>query len=71
MPTLTFTQGTAASISIAQYVTDANRAALTISLNGLALPAGVTFNKTTQSFDYDGVGAVGATDGLILTATQG
>lgn len=71
VPTLSFVQGIAASISVSQYVTDANRAALVLSLNGVVLPAGVSYNKTTQSFDYDGVGAVGGADGLVLTATQG
>jgi hypothetical protein len=71
VPTLTFTQGIASSVSVAQWITASNAAALTLSLNSVALPAGVTYNSSRQSFDYDGVGAVASTDGHILTAIGG
>ena len=71
IPTLTFTQGKASSIPVGRYVTVASTAALALSLNAIALPPGVTFNSITKSFDYDGVGAVGSTDGHVLTAVAG
>lgn len=69
VPDLTFTQGVAASISVAQYVSAPYVKQFTVSLNEVALPPGVTFNATKMSFDYDGVGAAGSTDNHILTAT--
>lgn len=70
VPTITFTQGIASNISIAGYVTDPDGDALTISMNGL-LPAGVTFDAPNKRFVYDGVGAVGAISGIVLTADDG
>jgi hypothetical protein len=32
------------------------------------LPAGVTFNSATYSFDYDGRGSMATSDGHVLTA---
>lgn len=71
IPTITFTQGIAASFSIAAYVTDADNDALMIAKNSVTLPAGVTYDTATKSFVYDGIGAVGMTDGHVLTATEG
>jgi hypothetical protein len=68
VPTITFTEGVVATISIAGYVTDTQ--ALTISKNSAALPAGVTYNAATKSFIYDGIGSVGLTDGHVLTAVE-
>ncbi len=71
IPTIAFTQGVQSSFSVADYITVANVAAYTLTLNGNALPAGVTFNASTRSFDYDGRGGVGGSDGLMLTAIGG
>lgn len=71
VPTITFTEGVAASFSIAAFVTDAENDRLNITKNLVALPAGVTYDAATKSFVYDGVGAIGATSGHVLTATEG
>lgn len=71
IPALTFTEGVASSISVASYITGADLAAVTVTLNAASLPAGVTFNSKTYSFDYDGRGAPSATDGIMLTAAVG
>ena len=70
IPTIAFTQGTPSSFSVADYITAANAAALTLTLNAPPLPAGVTFNAVNRTFDYDGRGAVAATDGHVLTAIE-
>jgi hypothetical protein len=70
IPTITFTQGVASTFSIAAFVSDDDVAALTILKNELALPPGVTYDPATKSFIYDGLGAVGATSGHVLTATE-
>lgn len=71
IPTITFTQGVAASISIAAYVSDADGDALAITKNSAALPPGVTYNATSKSLVYDGTGAVGSTSGHVFTADDG
>lgn len=71
VPDLNFTQGVAASISVAQYVTDSAAKTLLLALTAGTLPPGVTFNATTKTFNYDGVGAAATTTGLVLTATEG
>ena len=71
VPTITFTQGIASSISIAAYVSDPNGDAVTISKNAAALPAGVSFDAANKRFVYDGVGAVGSTTGHVLTGDDG
>jgi hypothetical protein len=71
IPTLTFTQGLASSISVAQWLSGATGDAVAISLNSVELPAGVTFNAATLSFDYDGIGAPASTDGHVLLANVG
>jgi hypothetical protein len=68
IPTIAFTQGVPSSFSVVDYISAANAAAYTLTLNASPLPAGVTFNSATRSFDYDGRGGVGATDGHVLTA---
>jgi hypothetical protein len=70
VPTLSFTQGVASSISISKYVKSSTGGPLAIALNGLALPPGVTYNARTLSFVYDGIGAVGSTSGHVLTASD-
>ena len=71
LPTITFTQGVATSVSIASYVSDPNGYALTIAKNNVPLPAGVTYDQANKRFFYDGVGAVGSTGGQVLTANNG
>jgi hypothetical protein len=68
IPTIAFTQGVQSSFSVADYITTANVAAYTVTLNASPLPAGVTFNSVTRSFDYDGRGGVVISDGHVLTA---
>lgn len=71
IPTITFTQGIAASFSVAAFVTDEENDALTITKNAIALPAGVTYDASTKSFVYDGVGGPSSTGGHVLTASEG
>jgi hypothetical protein len=68
LPTITFTEGVAGSISIAAYVADDH--ALSITKNAASLPAGVTYDAATKSFVYDGIGAASYTDGHVLTAME-
>lgn len=68
IPPLLFTQGVAASVSIAGYVSAANLKAFSLSLAGSPLPAGVTFNAATYAFDYDGRGTTTTSDGHVLVA---
>ncbi len=71
VPTVSFTQGVASSVSIAAYASDPNGDALTITKNSVALPAGVTYDAAGKRFVYDGNGAVGSTGGHVLTADDG
>jgi hypothetical protein len=71
IPTIAFTQGVPSSFSVADFITVSNVAAYTLTLNASPLPAGVTFNSATRSFDYDGRGGIGITDGHVLTAVGG
>jgi len=71
VPTITFTQGVASSVSIAAYVTDPNGDPLTITKNAAALPAGVTFDAAGKRFVYSGAGAAASTTGHVLTADDG
>jgi hypothetical protein len=72
VPTITFTQGIASSISVAAYVSDPNGDALTINMTSAGpLPAGVTYDAGSKSFVYDGAGAVSITSGNVLTADDG
>jgi hypothetical protein len=70
IPELTFVQGVASSISIADYVPVA-ALPLTITKNDVALPPGVTFDAGGLRFVYDGVGEVGSTPGHVLSADDG
>jgi hypothetical protein len=67
IPTITFTQGVAGSISIPAPVSSLGLP-LTVTLNAIPLPPGVTFDG---AFHYDGVGAAGGTGGCILNASDG
>jgi hypothetical protein len=71
VPDLTFTQGVAQTLSIATYVSDADGDALAIAMNGITLPAGVTFDAANKLFRYDGNGAAGTAPGVVLTANDG
>jgi len=71
VPTITFTQGIASSISIAVYVSDPNGDALAITMFSGTLPAGVTYDAGNKRFVYDGMGAVGTGSGNVLTADDG
>jgi hypothetical protein len=68
IPTLTFTDGVAATISIADYVSD--NESLAIIKNSASLPFGVTYDAATKSFVYDGMGPVCFTDGHVLTVIE-
>lgn len=67
VPNITFTQGIAARISVAGYVTDAQ----SIAYAGASLPLGVSYNAATFEFVYDGKGAIGSTQGNVLMADDG
>ncbi len=71
VPTILFTQGVVSSFSIAEYVTDADGDALSIALNSVPLPAGVTFDAAGMRFVYDGAGPLANTSGHVLTADDG
>lgn len=71
VPTIIFREGVPSSISIAEYVTDADGDALVIELNAAPLPAGVTYDAVGQRFVYDGTGASAMTTGHVLTADDG
>ncbi|MDL2354141.1 MAG: hypothetical protein QFF03_02660 [Pseudomonadota bacterium] len=71
VPEIAFTEGVASSFSVASYVKVSNSAAITLSLNAIPLPSGVTFNSRTLSFDYDGRGTQTNSDGHVLIATVG
>lgn len=73
IPTITFTQGVAATISIAAFVSDPNGDPLTITLqpNDPALPAGVTYDSANKRFVYNGSGGVATTSGHVLVADDG
>lgn len=69
VPTLTFTVGAPASISIAPYVTSKTASEMRISLNSGTPPAGVTYDAIKQTFNYDGVGTLGNSTGLVMYAS--
>jgi hypothetical protein len=71
VPTIGFPQGVPSSISIAAYVSDPDGDALTITMNSVALPAGVTYDAANKRFVYDGVGPLGSTSGVVMTADDG
>lgn len=71
VPDITFTQGVAASVAIASFVSDADDDMLVITLNNVPLPEGVTYDAAGRRFVYDGHGAIGSTTGHVLTADDG
>ena len=71
VPTVSFTQGVASSVSIAAYASDPNGDALTMAMTSGALPLGVTFDASNKRFVYDGTHPVGSTNGVVLTASDG
>jgi len=71
MPTVQFTQGVAATFSVAAFVSDPDGDALTLTRNAVALPAGVTFDAGNKQFVYDGIGSLGSTSNVVLTADDG
>lgn len=71
IPTVAFTQGVASSFSLASFVSDANGDALTITMNAVTLPAGVTFDAAGQRLVYNGTGAVASVGGVRMTANDG
>ena len=71
VPDLTFVQGVPSSVSAAQWITGTDPASIKLSLNSVALPAGVTYNSAKMTFDYDGVGAPLVAAGYVLTAVGG
>lgn len=68
IPAISFTQGVAGTFSVADYISVANAALLSVTLNSATLPAGVTFDSATRAFHYDGSGKAAAIDGVVLTA---
>jgi hypothetical protein len=68
IPSLTFTEGIASSISMDGYLQGSAKV-VSVLLNAVMLPLGVTYNKDTHSFEYDGRLGIGSVDGLVLTAT--
>ena len=71
MPTVTFTQGVASTFSVASFVSDPDGDALTLTRNAVALPVGVTFDAGNKRFVYDGIGSLGSTNNVVLTADDG
>jgi hypothetical protein len=71
VPDITFTEGVAASFPVAAFVADADGDPLAIVTNGVALPAGVTFDPVGKRFVYDGIGAAGGTSEVVLIADDG
>jgi hypothetical protein len=71
IPTIQFTEGVAASFSIAAFLVDPEGAVATLMKNDVVLPPGVTFDGTAMQFIYDGVGAAATTEGHVLTADDG
>jgi hypothetical protein len=69
VPAIVFTQGKAATFSIASYVTDSDP--LTITKNAAALPQGVTYNPVLMAFVYDGVGPAAPASQHFLIADDG
>ena len=71
VPNVTFAQGVPSSVSIDAYVRDANGDGLVIAMNSATLPAGVSYDAVSKRFVYDGIGDVGSTSGVVLTADDG
>ena len=71
IPDLVFAVGIASSISIADYVSDADGDALTVSLSAGNLPTGVTYDPASKRLVYNGSGPLGSSAGVVLTADDG
>lgn len=71
IPTVTFTQGIASSVSLASFVSDPNGDALAITMNAVNLPAGVTFDAANKRLVYNGIGAAASVAGVQMTADDG
>ena len=71
VPNIAFVLGVASVFSIAEFVSDPDGDALTLTLNDMPLPAGVTFDAAAMEFRYDGVGPLAMTSGHVLTADDG
>lgn len=69
VPTITFTQGIAGTISVAGFVSSPLGLPLTLAEIG-ALPLGIAFDSANQRFFYDGFSPVGKTS-VNLTAADG
>jgi hypothetical protein len=66
-----FTQGVASSFSLASFVSDPNGDALTLAMNAVNLPAGVTFDAAGKQLVYDGIGNTASVNGVQMTADDG
>ena len=64
-------EGVPSEVSVAEYVSDPDGDALTLMLNDVELPAGVSFDATGMRFVYDGSGPVATTSGHVLAADDG
>ena len=71
IPTVQFTRGVASSFSIASFVSDPNGDTLTLTMNAVTLPAGVTFDAAGKRLVYDGIGATASVSGVQMTADDG
>src|ERR1044072_8460438 len=71
IPTIGFTQGIASSFSLASFASDPNDDALSITMNAVTPPAGVTFDAAGKRLVYDGFGAVASVGGVQMTADDG
>lgn len=71
VPTLSFVQGVPSELSVTEYVSDPDGDALTLMLNGVELPEGVTFDAAGMKFVYDGSGPIATSSGHVLTADDG
>lgn len=71
VPTISFVQGVPSEVSVAEYVSDPDGDALTLMLNDIELPGGVTFDAAGMRFVYDGSGPAAMTGGHVLTADDG
>jgi hypothetical protein len=71
VPAISFQQGVASTISVASFVSDPNNDPLTLTISAAALPNGVTFDAANKRFVYNGIGALGSTNNVVLTADDG
>ena len=68
---MTFTQGVASNFSLASFVSDPDGDPLTITMNAITLPAGVTFDAAGKRLVYDGIGNTAAVNAVQMTADDG